>query len=198
LLLGLLHEALAHVRYISIFGLLAPLLLAAPFGSAYQSKLNGTNPIDQFFMRLSAPCRLTTLVLSSSLFFIFSIWFTSLSVIKLDPVIAPKEALETVREHGITGRVLNGYIFGGYLIFNQIPVFIDGRADLHGNPGNNDFYTFTDSADIEKIRELLDQHQFAWTIFQPTEKTVMYLNTQKDWKKIYEDGNSVVHIRVSQ
>ena len=198
LLLGVLHEALAHVRYISIFGLLAPLLLAAPFGIAYQSKLNGTNPIDQFFNRLSSPCRSITLLLSSSFFLMFGIWFTSLSVIQLDPVIAPKEALEAIKASGIKGRVLNGYIFGGYLIFNQIPVFIDGRADLHGNPGNNDFYTFTDSADIEKIRELLDQHQIAWTIFQPTEKTVMYLNTQKDWKKIYEDSNSVVHVRVSQ
>jgi len=198
LLLGVFHEAISHVRYVSIFGLLTPLLLAQPFGLAYPNKLKTDHPIDVFLMKLCVPAKKISVFIVIAGVTLLTLFFGGKSSIKLPSNIAPADAIASVKALKLSGNVLNSYVFGGYLIFEGIPVFIDGRADLHGTPENNDFYTFTDSADIEKIRELLDRHRIAWTIFQPTEKTVMYLNTQKEWKKIYEDSNSVVHVRVSQ
>jgi len=54
LIAGLLYQALTHNRYVSIFGLMTPLLIASSFGRRY-FLLNGANTskIDQFFERAS-------------------------------------------------------------------------------------------------------------------------------------------------
>ena len=44
-------------------------------------------------------------------------------------------------------RVYNGYNYGSYMLFNDIPVFIDSRCDLYLNEFNN-VNIFNDSADI--------------------------------------------------
>lgn len=45
----------------------------------------------------------------------------------------PAEAVEFLKESGLSGKIFNSYNWGGYLILNlpEFPVFIDGRADLH-------------------------------------------------------------------
>jgi hypothetical protein len=54
------------------------------------------------------------------------------------PGILPVEAAEFIKESGLSGRMFNGYNFGGYLIWSlgpQHPVFIDGREDVYVKPG---------------------------------------------------------------
>lgn len=48
----------------------------------------------------------------------------------------PTGAVQYIREHRLTGRLFNEYQWGGYLIYQllpDLPVFIDGRADVHGD-----------------------------------------------------------------
>src|SRR5258708_32697358 len=44
-------------------------------------------------------------------------------------------AIEYLRSHHITGKILNFYGFGGYLVLSGQPVFIDGRGDLYERAG---------------------------------------------------------------
>ncbi len=45
----------------------------------------------------------------------------------------PASALAYMREHDIGGRVFNTYHWGGYLIWQGYPVFVDGRAEVYGD-----------------------------------------------------------------
>jgi len=45
----------------------------------------------------------------------------------------PSAALEAARNLHLSGPVFNDYPFGGFLIFNGIKTFIDGRAELYLN-----------------------------------------------------------------
>jgi hypothetical protein len=47
------------------------------------------------------------------------------------PPFVPRVAVEKLQERK-ANRILNDYYFGGYLIFQGIPVFIDARAELYG------------------------------------------------------------------
>ena len=195
LLLGILHESLAHIRYISIVGLLIPLLIAEPFGRAYPNKLNAQHSIDIFFKALCSPAKKLTLLLTCSSCILLGIILENANPIKPNPEIAPTDAIAYVEQEKIAGNVVNSYIFGGYLIFKNIPVFIDGRADLHGGPDVNDYYQITESADFKKIANLLDKNKINWAIFAPTDKALIYFDTQPGWKKVYEDEYALVYVR---
>jgi hypothetical protein len=47
----------------------------------------------------------------------------------------PVEAVTAIRERGLNGRLYNSYNWGGFLMCNlpELPVCIDGRANLHGD-----------------------------------------------------------------
>src|SRR5207247_4152372 len=54
-----------------------------------------------------------------------------LATMENTPPLVPRVAVErltSLKAH----RVLNDYYFGGYLIFQGIPTFIDSRAELYG------------------------------------------------------------------
>lgn len=199
LLLGLMYEAFAHVRYVSIFGLLIPLILAVPFTQFYdtiQKSQLGASRIDLFFANLRKP--ISTVLLLGLLIFGLSSALLSQDYQKNQPseLNAPIEALEAAKEWGVSGNLLNYWNFGGFLISRNIPVYIDGRADLYGDQHVNEYFVLTDSIDTQKVASLLEKRQITWTMMPPSERIVLYLNNQKDWKKIYEDKNAVVHVKV--
>ena len=199
LLLGLLHEAFAHVRYVSIFGLVAPLILAVPFNHFYQAiqlKQGSASRVDLFFARLCKPIN-RSLLLGLALLAVFAAGIAQYAQENASPETnAPLKALEAAKEQGASGHVLNYWNFGGFLISQNIPVFIDGRADLYGDKYVDQYFELTDSVAVDKIRTLLEENQIQWSILPPTEKIVLYLNTQKDWKRVYEDKNAVVHVKI--
>ncbi|PTQ56266.1 MAG: hypothetical protein BSOLF_0543 [Candidatus Carbobacillus altaicus] len=43
----------------------------------------------------------------------------------------PVQAMAYLKENNLTERVISEYYWGGYLIFEGIPAFIDGRADMY-------------------------------------------------------------------
>lgn len=195
ILLALFHEAIAHVRYITIFGLLAPLLIAQPYANSNPGKLLAENAIDQFFIALSAPAKKITMIFSLFVFGLIALIYQSYRPIVVNPEIAPIPALMKAQELGLTGNVFNAYEFGGFLIFKGIPAFIDGRADLHGTPENNDYYKVTDSADSTQITNVLDAHAIQWALIRPSDRFAMYFEFHPGWKQAFKDKTSVIYVR---
>jgi hypothetical protein len=52
-------------------------------------------------------------------------------------------------------RVLNDLPFGGYLIWRQMPVFIDGRAELYGEAFELAFYRAMQLKDVNQFLDIL-------------------------------------------
>ena len=200
LVLGLLHQALSHGRYGSIFGMLTPLLIAAPFGTLYPRLLDGkpqASTLDHFFEELAVPARRSPVVAGVALVLLSA--FAAGQTGRHAPAAAntPKAAVDAALRAGAVGHVLNSDNFGGYLMARGIPVFIDGRADFYGNQHMEAYIDINESNKPEKIQKILEDFHISWTLLRPSSGALLYLSTRADWRKIYEDETAVVHIRQS-
>ena len=197
---GLLYEATQHVRYVSIFGLVAPLIFATAMGNLYyarQALARSKSPLDTTFEKLCKPIQWRSWFLGVTFVAAITQLAHSAVISETPPVSAPFKALNAAKAHHLDGKVLNFYNFGGFLISQGVPVFIDGRADLYGNKAVNDYFSLIYSGDASFIGKSLSQNNIAWTMFPPTQKIVLYLDTQPNWKRVYEDEVAVVHMRVN-
>lgn len=200
LVLALLHQALAHGRYISIFCLLVPMLIASGLTATTSHPRNFTkeNWLDHLFSKTKYTARLPAALLTIATLFSITIYFGTYKVYAPPSVNTPKEALESVQKEGIEGNVLNFYNFGAYLLYREVPVFIDGRADLYGDEHIKNYLKATDSSNPKKINAFLEHHNIHWTIFPPKESINQILSTQRDWKRFYQDDVAIVYVREKQ
>lgn len=200
LLLLVLHQALAHGRYISLFGLITPMLIA----SAIKSRSNdlserGTaeNFLDRLFSKLAYKASPKSSIITLAILIACTILFSQFKSYYPDKSITPQQALAAIRQSKIEGNVLNFYNFGGYLISQGIPVFVDGRADFYGDQHLKKYMEGTYSNNPEKIEKLLDDFNIAWTIFPPESALNLYLNGSKNWQPFYQDNVAAIYVRTT-
>ena len=67
---------------------------------------------------------------------------------------SPSAAVDALKAHN-PKRVLNDLPFGGYLIWRQIPVFVDGRAELYGEAFDMAFYRAMQLKDVDGLLAML-------------------------------------------
>src|SRR5216683_209590 len=122
LLLILFHMALSHVRNIEIFALLMPLVVLSPLSS--QFGLHGARFVKMTFPFASAATLVAILGIST--------WaFAANHKFSPTAIQSPAAAVDVLKDRNAR-RVLNDLPFAGYLISRELPVFIDGRAELYG------------------------------------------------------------------
>ncbi len=87
--------------------------------------------------------------------------------VKINPETTPVEALEAARRLGLVdeGRVYNTYNFGGYLIAQRVPTFIDGRTDQLFLGGFFDTFVRTRRPEARaEFLEHLRRHNVSWAL----------------------------------
>ncbi len=201
IVLLLLYAALTHRRNQELLGIMTPLLLAAPL--AAQLRPAGLAQAVATAMprhRRRLPVFVTGILLSLTIAFAFYTTALSLNRRGLEPDggAAPVAAVEAARGAGLTtGRVLNSYRFGGYLIFAGLPPFVDGRADLFGDAFLKRFATAV-SGDGDRLPGLLDKYAIQWAIFEPLDPAATLLNHLPGWERLYADKYAVVFCQKGQ
>ncbi len=204
--LGLLYQALAHVRYLSIFALLTPLIIAAPFGKSYAHwqrqfrwvRLPGevvASQLDNLLMRLAGPSHGVAKLLSVAALLVVAVFCAREGVNTPATDVIPKAAVDAVLTQGITGTVFNLNVGGGYLIFRGIPAYTDGRADLYGAEFMKRQQELLKSNDASFIQKRLDEVGVGWILLPASAELGKHLNTMPDWKNFYVDQYAVVFIR---
>lgn len=87
-------------------------------------------------------------------------------------------------------RLYNHYNFGSYLLYRNIPVFIDSRCDLY-TPEFNEKNIFSDTLAINALNtdydEKFEEYGITHIITESDSKLTMVLNKGEDYNKIYED-----------
>jgi hypothetical protein len=108
----------------------------------------------------------------------------------------PVKAVDFLKHSGLSGRLLNDYGYGGYLVWAtpDRPVFIDGRADLYEPAGVLADYMRLMSLDTDP-QPMLDKYRIDYCLFALGEPIVRVLPLIPGWKKIYADEKSVVFAR---
>ncbi len=194
MLLLLLYEALTHVRNEELLGIIAPLLVAV----ALAKQLGPAVPpaagraAQAGWWRTAAPAFATVIVIGLG----FCTTAVALDRYDLRPreTVAPVAAVQAARAAGLTGHVLNSIRFAGYLMFEGIPTFVDGRADLFGDVFLARYVAAT-SGIGDGLPSLLDHYGVDWTIFEPLSPSVTVLDHLPGWERTYADRYAVVSHR---
>jgi hypothetical protein len=197
-----LFTGLSYLRGLVMFFLLAPLLFARPLSHSVswlrtqfsdKSAAAGTvsDPVFDFFRRrvIAVP--------------VFCLLFASLTTVSLlwrkdirpPERFAPRAALEFARSARLTGNVFNSYNFGGFLLFSDVPTFIDGRALPFGDALLRQYFETVNLIDIDAAFRTLDEYKISWTILKPTEPLSKALSRSPGWNRAYADNDAVVFTR---
>lgn len=108
----------------------------------------------------------------------------------VDQKIWPVEATKHLEQR----RTLNEYMWGGYLIFKGIPVFIDGRADVYQRNSE----VFVDYIDMLHFKKdpivILDKYQVEQIIIPVNTPLDIYL-TRTGCPEKYRDETAVIFVR---
>jgi hypothetical protein len=181
LLLGLLYMAMIQVRHQILLAAIAPLLIAAPLAGE-------TRP---YFAKPSKRVLVPVFIM---LFAFAAAVRIAHPVVRTDGEVTPAAALAHVSDDLRRQPVFNEYSFGGYLIFNDVHPFIDGRAELYGE----DFiarYARIVRPDKKELTATLDEYRIRWTILDANDVVVPLMDAMPGWHRLYADKVAVVHVR---
>ena len=201
LLIGLIHLSLKHIRYVELLGLLAPLFLAAPLAPQWSERKQGKQQLvvaDRLFDKLAGPAGQGAIAASLAVALAVPLWVSTFRPIQLPESIAPVPAIEAAKKAGLKGSVLNGYEWGGYLLYLGIPPFIDGRSDMYRDAFIKDYVAALELQTSDGLERLLDKHDVKWTLLPPNVSAVAVLDRFPGWRRIYADDTAVVHARISK
>lgn len=92
-------------------------------------------------------------------------------------------------------RIYNEYSWGGYLIWRDIPTFIDGRADLFGDEF---FELYMRTYQLESDwQDPLNRHDIQHIFIRADSPLDVLLKSTDSWKPIYRDDIAVIFQRNS-
>jgi hypothetical protein len=109
---------------------------------------------------------------------------------------SPVKAVEFIKTHHLSGRMLNEYLYGGYLIWAapEHSVFVDGRADVFEQTGV--FAEFGRWATLQSDpKQLLDKYKIDFCLLARSSPMVNVLPLLHDWTAVYSNDNSIIFVR---
>ena len=114
--------------------------------------------------------------------------------VRVDGPTAPITALAHVPAALRAQPVLNDYDFGGYLIFEGVRPYIDGRADMYG-----DAFVADDDQIQRASQSAMDaaiaRYHIRWAILSPNRPLTDALARTPGWKRTYADRYAVVLVK---
>ena len=87
--------------------------------------------------------------------------------------------------------------FGGYLIWRQIPVFVDGRAELYGEAFDMAYYRAMQLKDVNEFLDILKKWDIDAVLLMPHTPAASLLDDLGGWQHVYADQNAVLHVRAA-
>jgi len=187
LLLLALFSVVRHTRMLFAFGILvAPIFcrLLADLWRAYDP-------------RHDLP-RLNAAVIAGAICLIVVRFPTADNIQKQIERSNPVAAVHFIREQSLSGRMLNDYGWGGYLIWTlpEHKVFIDGRTDIYDWTGVlKDYVRWHQLQDDPE--QLLNRYRVDFCLLNKNAPIAKVLPTLPSWHRVYSDDLAVIFARDS-
>jgi len=110
----------------------------------------------------------------------------------------PAGALAYIHANPLRGNILNFYLWGGYLGWNDpsIKVFVDSRVDIFEYAGVLEDYL--DLLGIKSPDTVIRKYKIRYVLFPPNEPYSYILLRDPHWKVIYQDKVSVLFANQSE
>jgi hypothetical protein len=181
------YAALRSVRNVPLFAIVAAPVLA--------SQLSAVVPLRPAAQVTSGRSRLLPPVLLAAIIIVATsiIWLRLEGQGATERQSLPVGAVDWIEVHQPPGNLFNTYHWGGYLIWRlspDYPVFIDGRADLHGDQMLTEYVNIynTDSG----WEQALSDYGVNLVLVEPTSLIAQGLEDSAEWEKVYADNVSVL------
>ncbi len=118
----------------------------------------------------------------------------------------PVQAVEWLKENVNIGemRLYNEYNYGSYILFQDVKVFIDSRADLYTPEFNGDSEKdiFSDAVQVASIsryyEDVFDKYEITHLLIPNNTKTNMFISRDENYKELYKDNNFVIYERLNK
>jgi len=198
LLLALIHLALAHARHADLVALIAPLIVSSALGPQLAARIRSTpsSPLGERVVALASPASARGAALTLAMVSVVGLLTLLRPIERPDGPETPGAALAAAAKMGVSGPVLNSESFGGYLIFQGVPTFIDGRIEMYGDPFLRRYLAVERGA-APALGEALKQYKITWTLLHPQDGAVAALDHLPGWRRAYTGPDAVIHIRVA-
>jgi hypothetical protein len=186
---GTAVAGLISARHIPLFAVAAAPVVARHlfYATAAYPRLHGTLTGATRRRPTRGQALLNSLILLAAVLVAF-VWVAD-RVLTNEAAIAetyPVAAVDYLYETGLADQPgFNSYGWGGYLIWRQIPVFIDGRADVYGD--DFIFFYLRTYFGHERWREALDETAVSYVLMERGGVLVSLLLDAPEWELVYED-----------
>ena len=183
-LVGLLAALMVrHVRFVSLFGVLAPLLVAAALARWPRLAATGEAPPAALWGAVGALAAAALVAVAIA---------TPAPAARVTPEAAYRAAMDA----GVAGPVLNDYDFGGYLIAHGVKTFVDGRTDqlFLGDflPG---YVRALDAKDDAAFAAILARYHVTWALVRAGSREARHLSHMPGWSGLHTDAVASVFVR---
>ncbi len=186
LLVALLHMALLHRRHITIFAVVAPMVLAEPISRALVRASTPDRVQSPTFARLAAVLSLAA-----------AIGISAVRVAAPNPQVnrfSPATALFRVPARIIAEPVFNEDVLGGFLIWHGVKPFIDSRQEMVSDAFFENYVRMC-NPDRDAIIRSFARYNIKWTFLLPDNPANAVLDSLPQWRVLYSDQSAVVHVR---
>lgn len=181
-----LHMFFTHIRFVYVFFLAVPVVIAINVARDYPAVVAGPSP-----RRWPVAGAIVAAALAA--FTLLTVW----SPFAPPPRRSIEGALAYIKEHKLdAGPVFNGYNLGGVLIFNGIKPYIDGRAEqLFRGRFITDFIASTAPGGEKVLREILETVGITWTIMPVADVRNAMMADMAGWARAYGDDYVIIYVR---
>ena len=185
LVLFALYSGLTYVRFLFLLAIVIAPVLTRILEFVPQYRPKADTPL------------INALVICLMIGSIIHYWPTSAEMQRSISEKYPTQALTYLKAHPPDGPVLNFYLWGGYLAWNDrdLKVFIDSRVDIYEYAGV--LKDYLDLLNLSQSKSILDKYKIRYVLFpQPggySESALTYvLEHDSQWKVIYSDATTVL------
>jgi hypothetical protein len=186
LVAGFALMALSHVRNAEILALLGPMVLATPLAQQF-------GRLGENLQSAGSPPQGLLCAGLALLLVVGTLTFGSIHRFEANARQSPVAAVEALKKMNCT-RIFNDYDFGGFLIANGVPTFIDGRTELFGEKFMVDHNAATQATDPDELFRLLEEYRIEATLMR-TQSPASKLLDVHGWQKVYADDLATIHVR---
>jgi len=104
----------------------------------------------------------------------------------------PTKALAYLKAHPPAAPMMNFYLWGGFLEWNDrsVKVFVDSRVDIFEYAGV--FQDYIDLLGLNEPKKILDKYGIRSVLFPPDEPLTYALEHDPGWRVLYRDSVSVL------
>ena len=200
LVLGVSFMAFISIRHLSLLAIIGSICFARTF-SMFTKMFN--DDIDTSV--LSFLSKKIVMIIGFIFVIILSIIMLNYQNSKplIDEELYPTKAINYIKENidYQNKHIYNEYTFGSYLMLNDIPVFIDSRADLYTKEFSGlDYDIFDDYMTVcsGNYRELFVFYDIDYILTYKKENLNSLLKYDNNYKKIYDDKYFIFYERLSE